>query len=997
MPANDALPAESPLERPAAVSRARSGVPIGGLGTGSFEIRSDGRFYEWMIFNNCPWVGRRTGVEASSPLTEQDTVLAVRIARPGQAPVLRLLQLPEADVFTQHHWHISENMYWMPWVKWVQDIRYRGEFPFAYLSYEDDALGIDLVLEAFSPFVPGSVKDSALPMAYLTFTATNRKKTPVDVSILVGLKNPVGAHSPERVPRSVVRTPEGRVEVEHVAEKVRLLDGTFGGGITLACLQPDATWTTGVESRHTNLLWAYFRRTGRLPSRPQQPEALELLAKFNELSPEEQSRVEREILAGMEIEPAYQDALHQDLAHPEAAGDRLTALLERMFERNLTFKAQFDHDLSWVGKTDVSAEERRDIMLKIISRHLGRDKAAAMLSGQVSLAPRRDGQVGFLLGWYFPNHRGMTPGETLGHRYQEWFASSADVVADGAARREELEGATKRFRDLFYASSAPTWFLDAVNAQFSTLPKSSYLMRDGRFGVWEGGPGCCGLQTLDVSYYWSPLLTLFFPELEAQQQRLSAEFQLAENSPEWATYAVAFVENRAKLEERIKADPTLAADAERKKTALREIVAETGRDPAGRMPHFFPATFMSVDAYHMIDLMPKFALQAYRDYLWTGDENLLRELWPHVKRAMDHDIQFDPADAGLLYHYDRRQTGTAISSQTYDAWDFLGYAAYTNSIWIAALRACEEIARRLGDADYGARATAMREKAEENFLKLLWNGEYLDLWNDPIDGHRDACCMADQLSGQWYATMCGLGRVLSRRKTASCLDAIMRYNFKADEGLINGAYPDGLRVSIEGELVYPDGTNRVWPIAGQADTPWTGTEYAVASLMLQEGMTESALAVVKHVFDRYHAAGLDWNHIECGGHYARAMVSWQVYMDLAGFRYDATSGRLALDPRGDGGRYRGIVVLPGAWIDVERSARKTKVDWTLRAERGEFSLRTLALVMPLGWRDVRAKATLDGQPVDMAPDVRKWNLDLIFPDGVRLAEGSELVVRLKEA
>jgi len=107
--------------------------------------------------------------------------------------------------------------------------------------------------------------------------------------------------------------------------------------------------------------------------------------------------------------------------------------------------------------------------------------------------------------------------------------------------------------------------------------------------------------------------------------------------------------------------------------------------------------------------------------------------------------------------------------------------------------------------------------------------------------------------------------------------------------------------------------------------------------------------------------------------------------------------RLALDPRGDGGRYRGIVVVPGAWVDVERSGRKTKVDWTLRAERGELSLRTLALVMPLGWRDVRAKATLDGQPVDMAPDVRKWNLDLIFPDGVRLAEGAELVVRLKEA
>ena len=32
-----------------------SGVPLGGLGTGSVELRRDGYFHEWQMLNNAPW------------------------------------------------------------------------------------------------------------------------------------------------------------------------------------------------------------------------------------------------------------------------------------------------------------------------------------------------------------------------------------------------------------------------------------------------------------------------------------------------------------------------------------------------------------------------------------------------------------------------------------------------------------------------------------------------------------------------------------------------------------------------------------------------------------------------------------------------------------------------------------------------------------------------------------------------------------------------------
>jgi len=44
----------SPLVIPSTMPMG-SGAPLGGIGTGFVEIRPDGCFYEWQIFNSGPW------------------------------------------------------------------------------------------------------------------------------------------------------------------------------------------------------------------------------------------------------------------------------------------------------------------------------------------------------------------------------------------------------------------------------------------------------------------------------------------------------------------------------------------------------------------------------------------------------------------------------------------------------------------------------------------------------------------------------------------------------------------------------------------------------------------------------------------------------------------------------------------------------------------------------------------------------------------------------
>ena len=47
-----------PMNRPLTRARARSGVPIGGLGTGSFEVRADGRLHDWLGYSRDEVIGK---------------------------------------------------------------------------------------------------------------------------------------------------------------------------------------------------------------------------------------------------------------------------------------------------------------------------------------------------------------------------------------------------------------------------------------------------------------------------------------------------------------------------------------------------------------------------------------------------------------------------------------------------------------------------------------------------------------------------------------------------------------------------------------------------------------------------------------------------------------------------------------------------------------------------------------------------------------------------
>nr|MDO8133867.1 GH116 family glycosyl hydrolase [Candidatus Njordarchaeum guaymaensis] len=962
------VPSEKVLRN---VSKPLSGIPLGGIGTGSVELRADGRFYEWQIFNNPPWSGGSLLIEwkGEEILDPDDFYFAIRVKAPDSEPKVRILASKEkSDV---------DKLYVGSYLKNVEGIEYIGEFPFVKINYKTD-LPVEARLDAFSPFIPLDVKNSALPAAVLTFTVRNVSTQRLEISVLGGMVNPIGRDVRNSEAVNKITANNDFTSIEMSAKNIPEDHYQYLGSLALTCLQkeqqrltyranqPVVPELTGSGESGEDY-WKLFRVEGELDNkdRSQPPFLARVLQGFPDLAkdmskfanvyvsfPKEfQKFIEASLVSNM---PEFEEATSSDLTLQSDPRKRWLFILEWIMKHNPIMKKQYEEIISKRPEVERDHKEKQKVLEKLVPPprpmiSIPKLKGPqGLLCSKISLDPEKESKVTFILTWFFPNHVSSYGSEKMGHMYENWFSNAPEVNEYIMKNLDQLRERSKGFHDALYESNFDYWLIDAINAQLTTFVKSSFYVKDGRFGIWEG-IGCCGLQTLDVTYYGSHPVLLFFPELQKSQMKLTAQFQLTPESRRYHEYFVAFPKNKKLFEQRTKTDPSILTNKEKRLEVYKEIITQTGQDATGRIPHMFPGALNAVDAYHMIDLMPKFALLVLRDYLWTGDKKYLEEMWKHVKAAMNHNLSTDEHGTLLPYHYDRSLTDTYIASQTYDAWDFLGYSAYVSSIWLAALKATKKIAQVLGDETYAKKMDEVYTKARTNMEKMLWNGEYYNLWHDPPSGKTNYYCMADQLNGQWYANFLKLGDILEKDHIKSVLKAIFKYNYLPEAGLLNGALPE--RFEGKGvELGTGMGVVSGWH---QRDNPWTGTEYAVASLLIQEGFVKEGLTIVKNVYDRYQQAGLTWNHIECGGHYYRAMDIWAVLTDLEGLVYNAVERELAFEPRMNEDDFKSVYVLPTAWGAVTQSQQPASQSNMIKVNEGNLAIGKLLIKTPLGRPDVK--------------------------------------------
>lgn len=448
-------------------------------------------------------------------------------------------------------------------------------------------------------------------------------------------------------------------------------------------------------------------------------------------------------------------------------------------------------------------------------RQMGRPLASASpaepsaaISADFTLGPRETRVVKAVLAWYQP-HWKDSGGQPHTHMYARRFDSSAAVVRFMTASYDSLLRRTLAWQQAIYEEQRlPLWLREGlVNSLYSLAKNTLWVVNvygddwygpDGLFVHSESFTGCAISETMVCRIHGHFPALLFFPELEKSTLRALAHWQIRSG----------------------------------------EIPFAFGGPTALWNPRYY--------CQHPIN-SAEWVLMLQRYVARTGDESLARELWPVVQAALGFERSLDTDGDGLVNEKPHCLPGEWWpANQFYDVWPWHGASAYVAGVNLAALRAAEALAERLGRGDEAAAYRRALDRGLRTFEAKLWTGRYYRVFNDTETGKRSEGCLANQLMGEWCTRIAGLGPLYPADRLKTALASIERWNFRATEhGLANCCVPDA-----RGGLVLGDPTSdpRHHEDNSHAKQIFVGENSCAAMTLIYGGRAPTGIEVLRRMW-----------------------------------------------------------------------------------------------------------------------------------------------------
>jgi len=945
------------------------GMPVGGIGAGQLYLRGDGTLAQWQIFNKRNFSGYgATNYKTYRPESPVDSGFAVVIKQDDKIIGRKL----DRD---------------------FGKVEFAGEYPIGLVRYSDKKFPIKVETEAFSPFIPLNAKDSALPATLFHITLENTSSKSVQVGILAYLENPVcidSAPSVHAVRRSRIVRRNGRTMIVHTAEKAPPLTAAEQARpkIVLADFEgPDygdwkaegeafgkkpAAGTIGIQQKVSGFLGKGLVNTfidgdrphGKLTSPPfevsrkfinfligggnhQGQTCMNLLIDGKVVRTAVGKSVEKlesrfwnvEDLQGKSARLQIVDTASGGWGHINIDQIEFADKPQQMPVGELEELPDYGSLVLACGNQPCYTQ----LVLDSVGDWAAKFNSEADITFPVSR--RKTTAIS-------TQPRKLAPGEkhTLtfvltwfmpnfkqGHEYANRFKNASEVAQYVLDNHKRLAGDTKKWHKTFYEDSTlPRWLLFRLHSTVANLATGTCQW--WKSGRFWGweGVGCCAGTCTHVWNYAHAVARLF-PELE----RSAREMQDFGEGFDTNSGLVGFRSNRA-----------YAADGQ-----------------CGTV------------------------LKAYREHLMSANNAFLKRNWPRIKMVLEFSIKQDSNDDGLIEN---------SQHNTFDI-NFEGPNTFVGSLYLAALRAGEEMAKDMGDAEFAKRCRKIFESGSKLSVERLWDGEYfievVDLAKHPKHQYEKGC-LSDQLFGQGWAELLGLGYIYPAENVKKALESIWKYNWAPNIGPYNVEHKPERWFAREGE---PGLFTCTWPKSPYLPAGvrykneiWTGIEYQAAGNMVAEGMVQEALTICDGIQKRYHPAKHNpYNEIECGDHYARAFASWGVYTNLAGYEYHGPKAHLGFAPKITPEDFRAAFTAAEGWGTFSQRRKGKTQHQLIDLQWGSLTLKSLAFEAPDSFEKVKVTVLAGGTPLACEHKLNNGRIEIALNEKLVLKEGQLLAVTIQ--
>ena len=396
------------------------------------------------------------------------------------------------------------------------------------------------------------------------------------------------------------------------------------------------------------------------------------------------------------------------------------------------------------------------------------------VSVDIELAPKEDRVVRLVLAWYSPLWKGEKDNVFTRMYTQKWSGSLAAAKTLAEQHASLLKRVIAWQEVLYGESSLPDYLRASLVNVFHLITKTSYWAvakpplpdwcraDEGLYGMSESPRECPQIENMPCSFYGNIPLVYFFPELARSTLRGYKGYQYPDGGPPFLFGGI----TAAEVDGGVATDPC---------------------DMASPSPGY--QSTMNGPAY--IDLFDRY-------WQRTGDQDLLKDFYPSLKKAVIYTVNLRPGPAGLISvpAGDRNPLqahsvpGTLLEWFEGNGW--FGMTPHVGGVHLAMFRMAERLAEKMNDAEFVAQCRQWIETGSQEMESKLWAGNYYLCYYEPELNKKSDLVFAFQLDGEWMARYHGLPGVFRKDRVSVTLKTIEKTNVALNRyGAANFAHPDG--------------------------------------------------------------------------------------------------------------------------------------------------------------------------------------------------------------